>query len=64
MRMGKAIVQSHDHYVVLPKVPRSRKTKIVATLLSGTPGVLDKILNYNGEHCACQASRVSGVVPP
>jgi hypothetical protein len=26
MRMGKAIVQSHDHCVVLPKMPRSRKT--------------------------------------
>jgi hypothetical protein len=26
MRMGKAIDHSHDHYVVLPKMPRSRKT--------------------------------------
>jgi hypothetical protein len=37
MRMGKAIEQSHDHYVVLPKMPRSRKTKVRYALGIGVP---------------------------
>jgi hypothetical protein len=37
MRMGKAIEQSHDHYVVLPKMPRSRKTKVGYALGIGVP---------------------------
>jgi hypothetical protein len=37
MRMGEAIVHSHDHYVVLPKMPRSRKTKVGYALGIGVP---------------------------
>jgi hypothetical protein len=37
MRMGKAIDHSHDHYVVLPKMPRSRKTIVRYALGIGVP---------------------------
>jgi hypothetical protein len=37
MRMGKAIDHSHDHYVVLPKMPRSRKTIVGYALGIGVP---------------------------
>ena len=37
MRIGKAIEQTHEHCVVLPKMPRSRRTKVGYALGIGVP---------------------------
>ena len=41
MHMGRAIDHTHDHYVVLPKLARPRKTKVKYAIGLGVPlGVL------------------------